>query len=44
MKIDGRVIGKGVCGPTTKNLIKHFREYANSAAAGTPVYETVKAK
>lgn len=44
VKIDGRVIGKGVCGPTTKNLIKHFRDYANSAEAGTPVYETVKAK
>ncbi len=44
VKIDGRIIGKGVCGPTTKNLIKHFRDYANSAAAGTPVYETVKAK
>ena len=42
VKIDGRVIGKGVCGPTTKTLIKHFREYANSS--GTPVYETVKAK
>ena len=44
VKIDGRIIGKGVCGPTTKSLIKHFRDYANSAAAGTPVYETVKAK
>jgi len=42
VKIDGRVIGKGVCGPTTKNLIKHFRDYANSS--GTPVYEAVKAK
>lgn len=42
VKIDGRVIGKGVCGPITKQLIKHFREYAN--ASGTPVYETVKAK
>jgi branched-chain amino acid aminotransferase len=42
VKIDGRVIGKGVAGPTTKTLIKHFREYANSV--GTPVYETVKAK
>ena len=42
VKIDGRVIGKGVAGPTTKQLIKHFREYANST--GTPVYETVKAK
>jgi len=42
VKIDGRVIGKGVCGPITKQLIKHFREYANST--GTPVYETVKAK
>jgi branched-chain amino acid aminotransferase len=42
VKIDGRVIGKGVCGPITKQLIKHFREYANSS--GTPVYETVKAK
>jgi branched-chain amino acid aminotransferase len=42
VKIDGRVIGKGVAGPTTKALIKHFREYANST--GTPVYETVKAK
>ena len=44
VKIDGRVIGKGVAGPTTKTLIKHFRDYANSPAAGTPVYETVKAK
>lgn len=44
VKIDGRIIGKGVAGGTTKTLIKHFREYANSAAAGTPVYETVKAK
>lgn len=44
VKIDGRIIGKGVCGPTTKKLIGHFRDYANSAAAGTPVYETVKAK
>lgn len=44
VKIDGRVIGKGVAGATTKTLIKHFRDYANSAAAGTPVYETVKAK
>ena len=42
VKIDGRIIGKGVCGPTTKNLIKHFRDYANSS--GTPVYEAVKAK
>jgi branched-chain amino acid aminotransferase len=42
VKIDGRVIGKGACGPITKQLIKHFREYANST--GTPVYETVKAK
>ncbi len=42
VKIDGRVIGKGVAGPTTKTLIKHFRDYANSS--GTPVYETVKAK
>ena len=42
VKIDGRVIGKGVAGPITKQLIKHFREYANSS--GTPVYETVKAK
>ena len=42
VKIDGRVIGKGVCGPTTKTLIKHFRDYANSS--GTPVYEAVKAK
>jgi branched-chain amino acid aminotransferase len=42
VKIDGRVIGKGVAGPITKQLIKHFREYAN--ASGTPVYETVKAK
>ena len=42
VKIDGRVIGKGVSGPLTKQLIKHFREYANSS--GTPVYETVKAK
>ena len=42
VKIDGRVIGKGSCGPITKQLIKHFREYANST--GTPVYETVKAK
>ncbi|MDE2510687.1 MAG: aminotransferase class IV [Elusimicrobia bacterium] len=42
VKIDGRVIGKGVAGPLTKQLIKHFREYANSS--GTPVYETAKAK
>lgn len=42
VKIDGRIIGKGTCGPTTKSLIKHFRDYANSS--GTPVYETVKAK
>ncbi|MFI5345250.1 MAG: branched-chain-amino-acid transaminase [Elusimicrobiota bacterium] len=42
VKIDGRVIGKGVAGPLTKLLIKHFREYANSS--GTPVYETAKAK
>jgi branched-chain amino acid aminotransferase len=42
VKIDGRVIGKGACGPTTKQLIRHFREYANSS--GTPVYEAVKAK
>lgn len=42
VKIDGRVIGKGVAGPITKQLIKHFREYANSS--GTPVYETAKAK
>lgn len=42
VKIDGRVIGKGVCGPTTRQLIKHFREYANSS--GTPVYETAKTK
>ncbi len=42
VKIDGRVIGKGVCGPMTKQLIKHFRDYAN--ASGTPVYEAVKAK
>jgi branched-chain amino acid aminotransferase len=40
VKIDGRVIGKGVCGPTTKQLIGHFRDYAN--ATGTPVYEPVK--
>jgi branched-chain amino acid aminotransferase len=42
VKIDGRVIGKGVAGPITRQLIKHFREYANSS--GTPVYETAKAK
>lgn len=42
VKIDGRIIGKGVCGPTTRTLIKHFRDYANSS--GTPVYEAVKAK
>ncbi|MEK7389934.1 MAG: branched-chain-amino-acid transaminase [Elusimicrobiota bacterium] len=42
VKIDGRIIGKGVAGPLTKTLIKHFREYANST--GTPVYETVKTK
>ena len=42
VKIDGRIIGKGACGPLTKQLIKHFRDYANSS--GTPVYETVKAK
>jgi branched-chain amino acid aminotransferase len=42
VKIDGRVIGKGVAGPLTKQLIKHFRDYANSS--GTPVYEAVKAK
>jgi hypothetical protein len=32
----------GTCGPTTKSLIKHFRDYANST--GTPVYEAVKSK
>lgn len=42
VKIDGRVIGRGVCGPTTKQLIGHFRDYANST--GTPIYEPVKAK
>lgn len=42
VKIDGRVIGKGSAGPVTKQLIKHFRDYANST--GTPVYEAVKAK
>ena len=42
VKIDGRIIGKGVAGPTTKSLIKHFRDYANSS--GTPVYEAVKAQ
>ena len=42
VKIDGRIIGSGACGPTTRQLIKHFRDYANSS--GTPVYETVKAK
>ncbi len=42
VKIDGRTIGKGVAGPLTRELIKHFREYANST--GTPVYETAKAK
>jgi branched-chain amino acid aminotransferase len=42
VKIDGRIIGKGVCGPTTKQLIGHFRDYANST--GTPIYEAVKAK
>ena len=42
VKIDGRIIGKGVCGPTTKTLIEHFRDYSNSS--GTPVYEAVKAK
>ena len=42
VKIDGRVIGKGAAGPITKQLIKHFRDYANST--GTPVYEAVKAK
>jgi|CXWL01.1.fsa_nt_gi branched-chain amino acid aminotransferase len=42
VKIDGRVIGKGVAGPITKQLIKHFRDYANTT--GTPVYEAVKAK
>ena len=41
VKIDGRVIGKGVAGPITRQLIKLFREYAN--ATGTPVYEKVKA-
>ncbi len=42
VKIDGRIIGKGLAGPTTKSLIKHFRDYANST--GTPVYEAVKAQ
>jgi branched-chain amino acid aminotransferase len=42
VKIDGRTIGKGIAGSTTLQLIKHFREYANST--GTPVYEPVKAK
>jgi branched-chain amino acid aminotransferase len=42
VKIDGRIIGKGVAGPQTRALVKYFREYAN--ATGTPVYETVKAK
>ena len=42
VKIDGRIIGKGVAGPITKNLIKHFRDYANTS--GTPVYEAVKTK
>ena len=37
VKIDGRTIGKGVAGPVTRQLIKHFREYANST--GTPVYD-----
>ena len=44
VKIDGRIIGKGVAGPTTRELVKHFREYANSAASGTAVYEAVKTK
>jgi branched-chain amino acid aminotransferase len=42
VKIDGRTIGKGVAGPVTRSLMKHFRDYANST--GTPVYEAVKAK
>ncbi len=37
VKIDGRTIGKGIAGPITRALIKHFREYANST--GTPVYD-----
>ncbi len=41
VKIDGRTIGKGLAGPVTRQLIKAFREYANST--GTPVYEKVKA-
>jgi branched-chain amino acid aminotransferase len=42
VKIDGRRIGTGVAGSVTKQLIRHFRDYANST--GTPVYETAKAK
>lgn len=42
IKIDGRVIGKGVAGPITRQLIKSFREYARST--GTPVYEEAKVK
>lgn len=42
VKIDGRVIGKGVAGPMTRQLIKEFRAYANST--GTPVYLAEKAK
>jgi branched-chain amino acid aminotransferase len=42
VKIDGRTIGKGMAGATTRELIKHFRAYANSV--GTPVYEAAPAK
>jgi branched-chain amino acid aminotransferase len=42
VKIDGRTIGKGVAGPITRELIKHFRAYANSV--GTPVYDETPAK
>ncbi|MDE2038972.1 MAG: branched-chain-amino-acid transaminase [Elusimicrobia bacterium] len=42
VKIDGRTIGKGAAGPLTRQLIKHFREYA--ASTGTPVYDAVGAK
>jgi branched-chain amino acid aminotransferase len=40
VKIDGRVIGQGVPGPSTKRLITAFRELTQSE--GVPIYEESK--
>lgn len=36
-KVDGRVIGNGVCGPITKEILKEFQKAARSAEYGVEI-------